>query len=361
MSIKRFFSSLSLLALCFALMLTLASCDKCKSGHVDSDKDFICDVCGSDMPCDHMDADGDFLCDKCGEFYEAPTVTSDFKITVYTEDGGTLSSVKVSIFDDGKKVFDSVTGEDGTVSGNLAVGEYFVSFELTEESNIYIPASDFNITANGSNIFSYNAVDNTPDGSAEKPFFISEDEHTYTIPAGATYNFTLKGEKRTMVIENSNISVNFSGIDYTPDSGKVEISVYGPDDPSDPPTAFTVTNTSNTENEVTLRFVWKVGSRNNPITAELGTSYTTDIITSENTVYYILTATEDCTLELTSSTANGYISMMNLNTSAASNSTNGTAGSSITLSGVKLGDKVLIQVSVIGDGSSTVSFTITEM
>ncbi len=360
MPIKKILSFIAVGALGTALLLSLVSCDKCQDGHTDADKDFICDVCGNDMPCEHEDKNGDALCDKCGEFYEAPIVYADFKITVHSDDGSKFSGVEVSIFDsDGNKVLGGTTDACGEIVGNLALGEYFVSFEHDAGDGIYIPGGYLELSESGTNSFSYTAIDNTADGSADKPFFISEDEMTYTFPAGATYNFIIKGESRTMLIENANVSVIYSGSEYTPTGGKLELLVSGPSDPSDPPTAFTVTNTYSEENEVTLRFIWKLGSQSNPISVSANEAYTTESITYDDTVYYIFTATVGGNMTLTSATEENHISMMNITTSRASDYTNGKAGSSITLEGVNAGDKILIQVSSYSTDGAEISFKLT--
>lgn len=50
------------------IVLPVAGCgEKECSGHVDANKDAICDECGAAVACDpHVDADGNFACDVCG-------------------------------------------------------------------------------------------------------------------------------------------------------------------------------------------------------------------------------------------------------------------------------------------------------
>ncbi|MBQ7386958.1 MAG: hypothetical protein IJW03_02205 [Clostridia bacterium] len=353
---KKIFLFIAVSALTLALALSLVSCDKCKDGHVDSDKDFICDECGGDMPCDHIDDDGDFLCDKCGEFYEAPIVYADFKITVYNDDTSAFEGVRVLINDaEGTEVLNTLTDKNGEVKGNLATGKYFISFELDSDGYVYVPGGYIEIKKEN-NSFTYTAIDNTPDGTPEKPFFISDDEVVYTIPAGATYTFTLKGETRTMIIENSSVSVSYGGTEYTPVDNKIEVSVSGPTDPSDPPTAFTVTNTADSDNEVTLRFVSPLGSRNNPFSVTNGMPYTTEIITYEDIIYYVFTATDNGTVHVSSETEENYIKIMNTTTSRVSEYTDGTVGSTVSLRDVNEGDRILIEVSTDSESGSAVEF-----
>lgn len=343
MSIKKILASLFALSLIFSL----ASCgDTCADGHIDEDVDFFCDECGEPMPCDHADENGDFLCDKCGEFYEAPIVYADFTVTVKSESGAAVSGVKAIITDDdGVEVLNDTTGADGKVGGNLPTGRYYVSFEIDSDGYVYVPNGFIEIKKEN-NDFTYVTVDNTPDGSAEKPFFISEDTATYTIPANTTFTFTIKGTERTLVIENAAVKLNYKGVDYAPEAGKIEVRVSGAIDANSPPTPFTVTNTTSSETEVTLSFVSDPGTRENPYAVELGEVYTTEVITNEDIVYYAWTATAQGTLTISSETAGNVLKLTNLTKSKVSDYTNGTAGASVTLTDISAGDKILIEVSI---------------
>lgn len=342
MSIKK----ILVFTVAFAMLLSLVSCDKCKDGHIDEDVDFICDECGEPMPCYHADEDGDFLCDKCGEFYEAPVVYADFTVTVKSEDGAPVSGVKAIVTDsEGAEVLSATTGSDGKVSGNAPTGEYYISFEIESDGYVYVPNGFIDIKKDG-NDFVYVTVDNTPDGSAEKPFFISEDTATYTIPAGATFTFTIKGTERTLVIENANVTLNYNGATVTPDDGKIEVRVSGSTDPNSPPTAFTLTNTASADNEVTLSFVSDPGTRENPIEIALGTEYTTPVITNESIIYYTLNAAAAGSITISSATEGNVLKLTNLTKSQVTDYTDGTAGASVTVSGVDAGDVILVEVSI---------------
>ena len=368
MSIKKNITLALAAAVTAASILSLTACgDPCENGHIDEDVDYYCDECGEAMPCDHEDKDGnclcdlcgaevpceqhvdenrDFLCDKCGAFYEAPVVYANMSITVKSEDGAAVSGVTVCVTNsDGETVLNKATGTSGKVSANLPTGEYYVSFELDTDGYVYIPNGFINLTKNGGN-FEYVTIDNTPDGSAAKPFFIGENVATYTIAAGATYTFTIKGGERALVIENASIVLNYNGQDYLPEDGKLEMRISGSIDANDPPKAFTVTNTANVETEVTFNFTYDPGTRENPIEVSLNTEYTTSVITNETILYYVWVADASGTLNITSISAGGELKLTNITRSQVSDYTDGSAGATVSIDNVQVNDVILVEISV---------------
>lgn len=367
MSIKKLLSLITAGALTVTLALAITSCkkDPCeKNGHVDSDKDFRCDECSIDMPCDHVDTDEDYACDLCGELVGEPPVAevkvSDFTINVKDESGAPVSGVIVMIFDgDGKMVVNSKTSASGSYKGSLEVGSYYASFEIENvEGYIYIPATTITVKESG-NVFNYVTIDNTPDGTVEHPFFLGEDVNDFTIPASTVYYFNIKGELRTMSIESDAVKVVYGGETYLPEEGKVSLKVSGPDDPNDPPTLFTVENTSASDIDITINFLADPGTRSNPYTAAKGESISSVPVFAERTVYYKWVADADCTVTVTSSTVGNRITLTNLTTYYVSDTTNGAAGDSVSIMNVLAGQEILIAISVTADAPTSVEFTLT--
>ena len=340
MALKRFL----ILALTLTLVLALAACggeekDDCSNGHVDADENGICDRCTEllDLP--------------------DPETDPDFSVNIKDESGAPVANATVTVSDNnGAVVAGGKTDANGNFKGTVAAGPYFISFDIDLDGYIYVPGDYINIESGSDNAFSYTTIDNTPDGSAAKPFFLGLDESTHTIPAGATYTFTIKGEKRTLVIENANVTVVYAGTSYTTTGEKLEISVSGPSDANDPPTAFTVTNNSSEDQQVNLKFVSLLGSRQNPIAIEAGEH--TVPMTAGASIYYYFIATTNSSVTLTAGTEGNYFKIENFANSLVSNYTDGTVGSSITLENVSAGDKIVIEISNTADDAIDMTFTI---
>ena len=367
MSLKKILSLIAAGALTVTLAFAITSCkkDPCeKNGHIDANKDFRCDECSIDMPCDHVDADEDYACDLCGELVGEPPVeevkVSDFTINIKDEDGAPVAGVVVMIFDgDGKMVVNSKTSADGSYKGSLEVGSYYTSFDIESiEGYIYIPATTITVKESG-NVFNYVTIDNTPDGTAERPFFLGEDSNPVIIPASTTYYFTIKGEIRTMSIAGAALKVVYGGETYLPEDGTVSLKVSGPEDPNDPPTLFTVENTSSDDIETSITFLADPGTRSNPYEIVKGESTETAPLYSESVVYYKWVADADCTVTVVSSTEGNRITLTNLETLSTSDTSSGAVGGSVTLANVHAGQEILVTVSVNTESPVSVELTLT--
>ena len=203
-------------------------------------------------------------------------------------------------------------------------------------------------------------MDNTPNGSEERPFVINEDSLTVTVPAGETYHFTLfGGYNRTLHVTDAGAEILFRDQTYAPDeNGSIAVRIVT-DSPRDH-AYVALTNKNGDTREITLTLVSDPGAMDNPIVIEtLGEAITANV-PQDGMVYYRWTATAAGKLTVTSADAINNISLNNLANSKVTDLTNG--AESVTLE-VAEGDTITIVVSVIGGDkqaeTNPVTFTLT--
>ncbi len=324
--------------------------------HTDRDANNVCDICQAELECEHYDGNEDGICDDCGEVCGTPVVKVDVAFSVKDEDGIGVKDITVSVILDGDTVFSGVTNADGKVTANLKEGTYTVSFDGLPE-NWYCPSENatFTVGAELEKNYDFTLIDNTPDGSAEKPYYLGE-ETTLDFPAGATFNVFTRGSTRYMIIEGADVKVTYNDTEYLPDGdGILKVLVHAPED-TNSQTAFTITNTSTEAISVTVTFEGLPGSSDNPYPAELDTLISQDIF-DEEAVIYRYVAEHSGVLVLTSQAANNNIMLYNLTSLAATSFTDG--GGTLYIK-VTEGDEVNITVTAKNNANTTttVDFTL---
>lgn len=348
--------AVALLAFCMLLtaMLFMVSCkpneptnEPCKT-HADANEDGKCDVCGAEVEVetcdDHIDTDGDNLCEICGAICVLPL---DCTFVLKDEDGRAMASVSLTLRGENDMTVEAVTDAQGTIAQAIVPGKYTVNFEgLAEGWYVEGNASVIEI-AEGAVSFDFVAIDNNPDGSEEKPYYVGDESVSLTFGAGMTYNYFTRGtSSRYLVIENANAKVSYDGKDYLPENGVIKILVTGAAD-TNSTMPFTVTNTAEGENTIAIRFESIPGTQDNPFVAELGQSLTANV-PAESAIYYSFTAQKDGYLVLTSETVTNNIMMYNLTSYVVTGYTDG--GKSVCIL-VAAGDVVSITVSTKGSES----------
>ena len=295
---------------------------------------------------------------------EAPTETPAAKVevtlTVKDQDGNAMPEAVLTILpasEEGESATLTADNE-GTVTVTLPEGEYTVRFDVLPE---YVLGIDTKITVKaGMEPVALEVIDNTPNGSEERPFVINEDSLTVTVPAGETYHFTLfGGYNRTLHVTDAGVEILFRDQTYAPDeNGSIAVRIVT-DSPRDH-AYVALTNKSGDSREITLTLVSDPGAMDNPIVIEtLGESITANV-PQDGMVYYRWTATAAGKLTVTSADAINNISLNNLANSKVTDFTNG--AESVTLE-VAEGDTITIVVSVIGGDkqaeTNPVTFTLT--
>ena len=320
-------------------------------------------ACNGDQPADTTAAD-----DTSAQATEAPTeaptdapvVKVDVILTIKDQDGIPMNEAVITILpENGEGESATLTAnEEGTVTVSLPEGEYTVRFDILPE---YVLGIDTKITVvTGMEPVALEVTNNTPNGSEDRPFVITEDTVTVKIPAGVTYHFTLFGaNNRTLTYTNGEVSVLYKGETYQPDANglmELRMSTESPRDPS----FFALTNTGASEIELTVQILSDPGAMDNPIVVEaLGEPITANVPQGDM-LYYKWTAITTGTLTVASADTINNISLNNLTTSQVSNFSEGAESVNIS---VTEGDVITIVVSVVGGDLqaefNSVNFTLT--
>ena len=134
--------------------------------------------------------------------------------------------------------------------------------------------------------------DDTPDGSAEKPYVVGGVlEFDAEVEAGKSvfYNvFNVSG--MIMTVNDANVSIKYDGKTYTPENGKIEIKVQAPDTYT--PVALEIINTGSANKTFKVKFSFIKGTLGDPYALELG-DFITDLEEgNESGIYYTYTATK---------------------------------------------------------------------
>lgn len=276
---------------------------------------------------------------------DAPAPKVDVTLTVKDQDGNPVSEAVLTILpDSGEGESATLTAnEEGSVTVSLPEGEYTVRFDILPE---YVLGIDTKITVvAGMEPVALEVTDNTPNGTEERPFVVSENSITVKIPAGETHHFTLFGaNNRTLTYTNGDVIVLYKDGVYHPDSNGLMELRMSTDSPREH-SFFALQNTGAAEVEMTVEILSDPGAMDNPIVIEtLGEAITANV-PQDDMLYYTWTATATGTLTVTSADATNNISINNLTTSQVSDFSAGSE--SISLS-VTEGDVITIVVSVIG-------------
>lgn len=317
-------------------------------------------ACNGDTPADTTTTDSTTSADVTTE---APTDAAPEKVTVTItikdQDGNVMPEAVITLLpeDDAGESATMTANEEGTITLALPEGNYTVRFDILPEYVLGI-STTLTVTA-GMEPVVLEVTDNTPNGSTDRPFVISEDTITLTVPAGVTYNFTLfGGYNRTLTIKDAGAEVIYKDETFVPDAnGEIAVRIVT-DSPRDH-AYFALTNKSGDTREITVTVVSDPGTMDNPIAIEtLGQSITANV-PQDGMVYYKWTATAAGTITVSSADTINNICINNLTTSQVSDFSAG--GESVSLT-VSAGDVITVVVSVIGGDkqaeSQPVTFTV---
>lgn len=274
-----------ILLIVISLVLTLASCTK-ECEHRDADDDYLCDECG-----EHFD-DGDEAGENQGNSEETK-VSVLFRVSL--DDGTPLSYVKFTLT---RRDMDTqlVSGADGSVQTELVVGIYSVSYEYDNLPEACLPNTFSFKVEEGTTEIVLEIVNNTPDGSATKPFPVSESETEITLSAGEEHYYNYRGSSvKYLSVDSNGVVVNFNDTSYSLDAGNMPLTIspaIGEE------TVFSIKNTTKSEVKFTLFLEAPEGSYENPI--QLDEKNGSCVVNCDSVVYYTWTAYADGVLTLTS-------------------------------------------------------------
>ncbi len=337
-------TTLLVLATLTATLLAVSACGNI-CNHMDNNGDKLCDLCGASMVETTAETQGASDTTPAETLPETePTKHINSEITVKDQYGTPIAGAVLQINDDANQpVMTVTTNADGAVNETLLEGSYTVIFMELPEYHLGGTAQ-FEIKEGDATI-ALEVVNNTPDGTAQHPFFLSSESNVVAFEAGATLHFTLfAGDRRSIVIENAaDITIILEGTTHTPDeNGLINVPVVAANQQNH----LNLSVTSQVAGEVTIGIVSAVGSADNPIVLEAVNTSVTAEIPKDRIMYYTYTATRSCTLVISSEDPTNNISMTNRTTSQTTNFSNGSVGE-ISLE-VIAGDKITIAVSVLG-------------
>ena len=292
MNIKRF----SALLIVLILALALASCNG-----------------GNDSKCDgHVDADDNYLCDKCGEHYDDGDENQDVNqgntgvnvtFVVRFANGAPLSGVNFTLTR-GDKVYSLTSGADGKVTGNIDPATYSVDVD-SETLPEYCWADTYGLKVEeGVDILEIIIVDNTPNGSLENPFWLTETETEISVAPGEEIFFNYRGSTlKNITIESDNLVINFNGESFAAVNGVVSAQIL-PEDIGEI-TIFSIKNVSQGTVNALMKAYAPLGSEENPY--ELNGGSATATVPYEQAVHYVYTADKDGVIVIIGKTSGGSI------------------------------------------------------
>lgn len=291
--------------------------------------------------CAHKDADDNGKCDLCATDFEDGVETKeipvvDCTITVTLDNGDSLAGVAFVAKNENEE-YSLKSDDKGVISAALKVGKYALSFDYETLPAGCVPETGMLEVAEGKGAISIEIRDNNPNGTLEKPYFITEDQTAVSIEAGAELHYIYRGAAmRYLQIENADISITYKGTTYDAVDGIVSILITPQVGEM---TAFSVKNKSNAKIDTTLALVSPAGSMDNPI--QMNENSVIVSVAAEEVVYYSFTADKNGVLVVTSQSALNNISLINTATNAVSALTEGSAGEYMMVSA---GDVIKIAV-----------------
>ena len=312
-----------LLALLLALSVALVACDGGSNGEGKTDTSESATVEQTEAPTE--------------EATQSPAATRQCIISVKLDNGALLAGVKFILSCD-QNEYELVSGEDGTVSAELVVGTYTVSYDYDSLPSGCYPDTDAVEVGETASELLLTVIDNNPDGSAEKPFYVVDDITALSIDAGVEVHYVYRGMAiRSLVIENSGVSVFYKGAEYRAENGKVSVMLTPQ---MGEMIAFSIKNNTNARIDTEMSMVSPVGSMENPFALEAGSAEAS--VPAGGAVYYEYVANANGILVLSSTSELNNISLTNMNTYAVTSFTEGAAGAYMPVS---KGDTVVIAVS----------------
>lgn len=332
-----------LIAILLALLLcsALAACDTgdACTEHKDSDRDGKCDTCQAPVQAESESES------ETEAATDAPAAKKEYTLTVKLDNGTAVSGVKFTL--NGTEESTLTTDADGCASATLAPGKYTVAYDYETLPTGCIPDTAEITVKEDSETFTLTLIDNNPDGSLQKPFFISEDVTDVSIAAGEEVFYNYRGAAvRHLEIQAAGISVTYDGTVYPSVDGTVSVLIT----PTiGEVTRFSLKNTTNTAIQTQMSLLSPLGSMENPIV--LSENAANVSVPAGDAVCYLWTAEKTGVLLVTSQNELNNISMINLSTYAVSAMTAGSAGEYLA---VTAGDEIRITVAATKDDADTV-------
>lgn len=307
----------------------------------------------------HVDKNDDSKCDICGERFDdgIEIVTSNVSFAFADEQGKAMGGVKFKL-SSSVESYELVTAADGTASCILPIGTYDITYDYPDPMSDIVGTIPSGFQADlavlyvnaDTGLVNVTFIDNNPNGSANLPYFISENETPFTLAAGEELYYRCHAAaSRHLVIESSGVVVTYNGETYESVDGKISLFVEGSIDEH---VNFSVKNVTGATIDSVIEMVFPLGSRDNPI--ELTESQNTVNIEGENGLHYKWTATSDGVLVLNCETKNSAIVISKVLANDVSISAPTDGGYAYLV--VTKGEEIAVSVSNISDKVQDISF-----
>ena len=247
------------------------------------------------------------------------TVEVEYTVTVQDENGAGVEGVGLVISQLGEDVDSGATDEDGKFTGTIEAGEYKVSIvsgtlpegHVADNYALTVNFTEENATA------TFTVIDNTPDGSARKPYpFIPDDTGAMeiTLSAGAETHYILyRTMGRTLVVNSADVEIVYNGETYRAVDGVIEIAMEGSAEDINAGGQILVKNLVAMEKTVKMQLVSELGSLENPITVTDLAEAVEITVEGKETVYLLYTATASGRLSYEVNGGQGAIRLYNEN------------------------------------------------
>lgn len=314
---------ISLVALMLILSVAFVACDNGKNGENNTD------TTGSDTV-----TETEAITD--GETQKNETV-KQCTVSVKLDNGNSISGANITL-KLGQNEYKLVSGEDGTAKAELPVGKYSVSYDYDSLPSGCYPDTDSVEVAEDTSEIVLTIIDNNPNGSKEKPFYVVDDVTALSLGAGSEIYYIYRGAAvRYLTIENNGVSVVYKGTEYKAENGKVTVTITPQ---MGEMTSFSIKNNTDAEIETEMSMLSPEGSMENPFNLE--GNFAEVSVPADGAVYYKYVAEKSGILVVSSASELNNISLTNSNTYAVTSFTEGGAG---TYMPVSEGDAVIIAVS----------------
>ena len=257
--------------------------------------------------------------------------------TVSVDTGVTAANVAFTLTS-GASSYDLTSNANGVATAELPAGTYEISYNSDTLPSACTP-DVYSVTVSETAAeFTLLLINNTPDGSANKPFLVTDNATALSLDAGEELYFRYRGESATLYVGSENVSVVYNGTTYTAFDGKVTVEIGAQDYMG---TIFSIKNTSNATVETEMEFVYPLGSMNNPIVLSGDSATTTAEVAENGSVVYKWTATKNGVLTISTANTLAYISVTNPTAIAQPDDISGAGSTTVNCSA---GDVILIIV-----------------
>ncbi len=272
-------------------------------------------------------------------------------VIVIEQNGSPVANVTVNLTKDSKVVASGKTDANGVCNISAPAGDYVATFDNLPEGYLGAPEA---FKFNDAEIeYVFTVINNIPDGSAEKPFMITENETVLKLaPKGELY-YTLFSSKKIITVNCKDLKVVYNGSDYTAnEQGIITFVIDGEEDRDK--VALKFVNLTESELEALVFMESPLGSSDNPHTAEIGELYTANI-GKDGGIYYRYVAEKDGIVEVVSNNELNNICLTNVTTSVVTSFTSGARSRYIN---VKAGDEILVTVSSLALEGGEIPFSL---